>query len=140
VADLVLGVVVDVLGHVPVELLEGRRVGRAAAPAGDLAVLDPPELVVLLPQVGLEDLRRCQEPEDRRVTVGVRRAGLGQRETIAQEPRTDGAPAPSATLVPRKERRFASLPDDTDFWTTTASSSLCCVPSGRPRALSLAGD
>ena len=70
VADLVVGVVVDVLGHVLVQHRDGLGVGGVAASAGDFAVLDAGELVVLLPQVGLEDLGRGQEPENRRVALG----------------------------------------------------------------------
>ena len=37
---------------------------------GDFAVLDAGKFVVLLPQVGLEDFRRCQKTQDGRVTLG----------------------------------------------------------------------
>jgi hypothetical protein len=67
VADLVVGVVVDVLRHVVVQHLERLGVFRAAAPAGDLIVLDAAELVVLLPQVGFDDFDRSQEAENGRV-------------------------------------------------------------------------
>ena len=47
-------------------------VGRVAAAARDLSVLDAGQLVVLLPEVGLEDLRRGKEPQDRLVSGGQR--------------------------------------------------------------------
>jgi hypothetical protein len=54
VALLVVGVVVDVLGHVLVEDRERLGVGSIPASAWNLAVLDAAELVVLLPQIGFE--------------------------------------------------------------------------------------
>jgi hypothetical protein len=60
---LVLGVVGDVLRHVAVEVLERCNVGGVAA-------VDPPELVVLLPEVGLDDLGGRREAEDRDVAFG----------------------------------------------------------------------
>ncbi len=67
--ELVLGVVVDVLGHVRVEFAQ--RLGKrlVAAAARYFPVLNSAQLVVLLPQVGLENLRRGQEPQNRRVAV-----------------------------------------------------------------------
>jgi hypothetical protein len=55
----------DVLGHVTVEFFERFDIGRASAAARDLFVLDAPQLVVLLPQVGLDDLGGGEKPEDR---------------------------------------------------------------------------
>ena len=69
VADLVVGVVVDVLVHVLVQHRDRLGVGRVPASAGDFAVLDAGELVVLLPQIGLDDLGRSQEAENRRVSL-----------------------------------------------------------------------
>src|SRR6202035_5454805 len=86
VAELALGVVVDVLRHVFVELLQRFGIGRTPAAAGDLAVLDAPELVVLLPQIRLEDLGGREEPEDGCVAGGQRRGGrLGERGRGATE-------------------------------------------------------
>ena len=62
--EFVICVVVDVLGHVHIELLNGRGVETVAAAARDFAcVRDTSQLVVLHPKVGLEDLRRGREPE-----------------------------------------------------------------------------
>jgi hypothetical protein len=69
VRDLVVGVVVDVLIHVPVQYRNRVGVGRAPAAAGDFAVLDAGELVVLLPKIGLDELGRGEEPENRRVAL-----------------------------------------------------------------------
>ncbi len=57
VGELILGVVVNVLGHIRVEDTQGGGVGCAPTPAWDFAVLDAAELVVLLPQVGFERLK-----------------------------------------------------------------------------------
>jgi hypothetical protein len=70
VGDLVVGVVVDVLIHVLVQHRHGLGVGWAAAAAGDLTVLDAGELVVLLPEIGLDELRCGQELENRGVALG----------------------------------------------------------------------
>jgi hypothetical protein len=51
--EFILGVVVDVLVHVAVELLQSFGIMRVPAAARDFAVLDSAELVVLLPQIGL---------------------------------------------------------------------------------------
>ena len=68
-ALLVIGVVVDVLGEILVQHREGPGVVLVPASARALAVLDPAELVVLLPQIGLEELRRSQELENGHVTA-----------------------------------------------------------------------
>jgi hypothetical protein len=54
VALLIVGVVMDVLVHVLVQHRERRGVGRVAASARNLAVLDAAKLVVLSPEIGLE--------------------------------------------------------------------------------------
>jgi hypothetical protein len=56
VGDLVVGVVVDVLRHVRVQNRQRRRVRGVSGPAWDFVVLDGAELVVLLPEIGLESL------------------------------------------------------------------------------------
>src|SRR5215472_8712247 len=72
VGELILGVVVDVLRHVGVQLLQRSGISLAATAARDLVVLDAAELVVLLPEVGLEDLKRREESENRGVALGQR--------------------------------------------------------------------
>jgi hypothetical protein len=68
VAELVVGVVVDVLRHVAVEVEDRRGVERIAAAPRHFSVLDATELVVLLPEVALDDLDRGQEPQKRDVS------------------------------------------------------------------------
>jgi hypothetical protein len=63
---------VDVLRHVFVEFFQLFAVDFAAAAARDLAVLDAAELVVLLPEIRLEDLGGSEEAEDRDVARGER--------------------------------------------------------------------
>src|SRR6266576_6733142 len=59
----------DVLVHVLVQHRDSVVIGRVPAAAWDLAVLDARELVVLLPDIGLDDLGRGEEPENRRVAL-----------------------------------------------------------------------
>jgi len=70
VADLVVGVVVDVLVHVLVQDRDRIVVGRVTGSAGDLLVLDAGELVVLLPQIGFDQLGSSQEAENGCVPFG----------------------------------------------------------------------
>jgi hypothetical protein len=86
VAELVVGVVVDVLVHVLVQHRDSLRIGRVPASAGNLTVLDAGELVVLLPEIGLEDLERSQEPENRRISPGKTPAREGRCRSGQQPP------------------------------------------------------
>ena len=106
VADLVVGVVVDVLVHVLVQHRNGVVVGRVPGSAGDFAVLDAGELVVLLPQIGFNDLGSRQEAEN--VRVLAREAVMAVM--MCRGRRRLGQQAPSADLfasqrVRQSERR-----------------------------------
>ena len=90
VALLVVGVVVDVLVHVLVDDGERLGVGPISASAGDLAVLDAAELVVLLPEIGFEQLRGGEELENRRVARREGLAGERGRRVDQESPRTEG--------------------------------------------------
>ena len=68
VGELILGIVVDILVHVPIEHFQGSGVGGTPTPAWDFAVLDASQFVVLLPEIGFEGLERSQEPEYGRVS------------------------------------------------------------------------
>src|ERR1700686_2038251 len=61
---LIFSVVVNILGHVRIKKPNGGGVGRTSPSSGDFAVLDSPEFVVLLPQIGFEDFGCSQEPQD----------------------------------------------------------------------------
>ena len=98
VALLVIGVVVDVLGDVLVQHREGPGVGPVPGSARTLAVLDPAELVVLLPQIGLEQLRRSQELENGHVTLGEATIGGGRRRMGQQTTCADGSDSHRGTL------------------------------------------
>src|SRR6266404_568324 len=65
---LIFGVVVNVLGHVSIKKRDGGGVGGTSTSAGDFAVLDSPEFVVLLPQIGFEDFGGGQETQDGHIT------------------------------------------------------------------------
>jgi hypothetical protein len=72
VADLILGIVVDILIHVPIEILQRLGVGRAPAAAGDFFILDSSEFVVLAPEIALNEFNRGQESQDRDIALGKR--------------------------------------------------------------------
>ena len=61
-ADLVVGVVGDVLRHVAVEILECGDVIRVSGIRIVIVVDLSAELVVLLPQISLDKLDRCRQP------------------------------------------------------------------------------
>ena len=68
-------------------------VGLVPATSGHLAVLDAGELVVLLPEIGLDDLGGTEEAEDRRVSTGEAAAldmGVALRKDVR---RIDQQPA-----------------------------------------------
>ena len=87
--ELILGVIVNVLGHVCIEDTQGSGIGCAATPAWDFAVLDAAELVVLLSQVRFERFEHSKEPENRGVAWRETVVGESQRGT-RQQPRADG--------------------------------------------------
>ena len=79
VADLIIGIVRDVLWHVSVELHEPVHIGL-----NDRIIcrgLDSTEFLVLLPQVSLDNLCRQQELQNRGVSLGEASsfAVLGER-------------------------------------------------------------
>ena len=69
VAELILGIVVDILGHVPIQHFKGFDISCTPTPPWDFAVLDASKFVVLLPQIGFEDFGRRQEPENSYVSA-----------------------------------------------------------------------
>src|SRR6266481_2166119 len=62
VGELIIGVVVDVLGHVSVEHFKSSGVGWIPGSAWHFVVWNSPEFVVLHPKVGLEDFRSSRKP------------------------------------------------------------------------------
>src|SRR5437762_11993828 len=100
-ADLIVGVVVDVLVHVLVQHRKGSGVGWISGSAGDFGVLDSAEFVVLLPQIGFDDFsaarnRRMFAPPPPRSTLAL---AVG---ALANSP-APMVPAPTASEVPKKE-------------------------------------
>ena len=89
-AELVVGVVGDVLRHVAVEVLQRRHVGRVTA-------VHAAELVVLLPEVALDQLNRREQTENRdvaaRSTGRCRKGGAGEERAAGQRRRTGQANA-----------------------------------------------
>src|SRR6185312_5233540 len=97
VALLVIGVVVDVLGYVLVQYRKGSGVGLVPGSARAFVVLDPAQLVVLLPQVRLEQFGRGQELQNGHVPLREASAG-GRWRSGQQAARADGAGSDRGTL------------------------------------------
>jgi hypothetical protein len=62
VAELILGIVVDILRHVRIEVVQRRGVGRAPSrgEAGEFAILNSSEFGVLQPEIALDEFDRGQ--------------------------------------------------------------------------------
>ncbi len=70
-ADLIVGVVVNILRHVPIQDRERRSVrGISSIHARDLVVLGSTQLRVLNPQIGFDLLQSLQEGQDGDVALG----------------------------------------------------------------------
>ncbi len=76
VGELIIGVVVDVLGHVRVEHFKSSGVRWIPGSAWHFVVWNSPEFVVLHPKVGLENFRCGCEPEQSRVARSEAAAAL----------------------------------------------------------------
>jgi hypothetical protein len=76
VADLIVSVVVDVLGHVAVEVLKILGVFWISTSPWEFAILDSSKFVILLPKVGLDDFGCGREPEQGGVAHGDRATTL----------------------------------------------------------------
>jgi hypothetical protein len=63
-ADLVVGVVVNVLRKVPIDSCQATGVGSVPAAARNFVVPNSAKLVILRPKVDLQGLSRGQEPQD----------------------------------------------------------------------------
>ena len=90
VGNLIVGVIMDVLRHVPIEDLNGGGIGRIPGSSGNFGVLDSAEFVVLLPQVGFDEFRCRQQPKNSLVSrckTATRSCGGG----IGQQSRADGS-------------------------------------------------
>ena len=118
VADLVVGVVVDVLVHVLVQHRDRLGIGGVPAAAGDFAVLDAGQLVVLLPEIRLEDLGRSQETENRGIAFREA-AARTRRGGVGQQPRADGACSDRSSLEQERSpiSRFCCESHDPSFAT-----------------------
>ena len=62
--ELILGIVMDILGHVRIQHRKGSGVGSIPTPAWDFAVLDASQFVVLLPEIGFEGFECGQEAQN----------------------------------------------------------------------------
>src|SRR5438034_3600721 len=106
-ADLIVGVVVDVLVHVLVQHRKGSGIGWISGSAGDFGILDSAEFVVLLPQIGFDDF--CCRQESKNVRVSHREINTRARSGALANSPAPMVPAPTASEVPKKERRLIEL-------------------------------
>src|SRR4029077_10471838 len=65
---LILGIIVDVLVHIAIKDFQGLGIDRTPSSSLDFTVLNPSELVVLEPKIGLEGFDRRRKPEQGRVS------------------------------------------------------------------------
>src|SRR5260221_11766555 len=97
---LIFGVVVNVLGHVSIKERDGGGVGWTSTSSGDFVVLDSPEFVVLLPEIGFDEFGRGQEPQDGHIThcddVGALR---GSGRCCQQRARAQGCSGHTRTFA-----------------------------------------
>src|SRR5439155_23798122 len=123
--EFIVGVVVDVYGHILIEDFNGIRIAWIPGSARDFVVLDSSEFVVLNPKVGLEYFRRRCEPEQgcvsRRYT-----ATRSCRGSVGQQSRDDGSRSNS--------ERFAqegTATDGTILALTKIICRFCCFHTHR---------
>ena len=64
VSKFIFGIIVNILGHVPIQLSEGINICFTAAPAWYFAVLDTSQFIVLLPKVSFKNFGCRQEPKN----------------------------------------------------------------------------
>jgi hypothetical protein len=70
VSEFIIGIVMDVLWHVPVEHFERSYVRSVPAPAGDLRILNSPKFVVLLPKIRLQNFERGKKSQNINIALG----------------------------------------------------------------------
>src|SRR5579859_2887972 len=75
-ADLVVGVVVNVLRKVPIDLFQAMDIGSAPAAARNFVVRNSGKLVILRPEVDLEGFSRGQESQNCSISCCETTAGL----------------------------------------------------------------
>ena len=128
VSDFIIGVVVDVHGHVLVKDFQGFSVGFISSPTRYFVILHASEFVVLDPKVSLEYFcRRCESKQSRipRCQTPGRGGGVGRGRgagppRFRRPPRGNAmdafanspapmVPAPTASDLPKKKRRLTAL-------------------------------
>ena len=127
-ADLIVGVIMDILVHVLIQHFHGGGIGWVPGSPWNFAVLDAGEFVVLLPQIGFNEFCCRQEPKNIRVTPGET-ATRSYGRALPNNP-APMVPAPTASDLLKKERRQRKL-----FKGLTLSSKL----SSRVSTLFMAG-
>ena len=77
-SEFILGIIVDVLGHVRIELNNSILVRCNWRSAQYFAVWDSSELVILDPEIGLENFGRGSKPKQSGIAFG-QSVSLGRR-------------------------------------------------------------
>ena len=68
--QFIIGIVGNILGHVTIEILERKNVGRISDVRWAVVGLcGSTQLIVLGPQIALDDFRPCCEPEKIRIAL-----------------------------------------------------------------------
>src|SRR5437763_10737635 len=64
VSKFIFGIIVNILGHVPIQLCEGINIWFTATAAWYFAVLDASQFIVLMPKVSFKNFGCRQEPKN----------------------------------------------------------------------------
>jgi hypothetical protein len=68
VTQFIIGIIGNILGHVAIEILERKYIGRISDVSWAIVGLcGSTQLIVLGPQIALDDFRPCCEPEKIRI-------------------------------------------------------------------------
>ncbi len=97
--DLIVGVIMDILVHVPIQHFDGVGVGWIPGPTWDFAVLDAGEFVVLPPQIGFDEF--CCRQKSKNVKISLRGSVLlrSRRGGISQQSGADSSCSNSKGLA-----------------------------------------
>jgi hypothetical protein len=81
VADLVVGVVGNILRHIAIEILQRGNISWIPGIGIVVMIYDASEFVILLPQIGLNELDRCGGPQERDIALAKVVFAVGEQRT-----------------------------------------------------------
>jgi hypothetical protein len=120
VSDLIIGVIVDVYGHVLVEYLNGLGVGFIPGTTWDFVIPDATEFVVLDPKVASSSSSAAGN-RSRAASPGVRPPRASAVRAPGNSP-TPIVPAPAASDLAKNERRLIERFRDLTLFSKLSSS------------------